>query len=362
MSRAEAVQRLIRDDVRAGTAYQVADAAGMIKLDAMENPYGWPDALHAELATRLAAVAMNRYPDPQAKDTRAAIRDWMGIPDSLELLLGNGSDEIIALLITNFIGTGRSVAAPDPSFVMFRVLANQYQVPFVPLPLDADRQIDLAHWLDLLAQANPGIIFIPQPNNPTGNLFRDSDLRAVIESTDALVIIDEAYTAFSDRDHLEYATRYPNVLIMRTLSKVGLAGLRLGLLIGAPSWINEFDKLRLPYNINVMTQVAVQCAMDHPDILESQSAEIRAERVRLTALLSERGLTVWPSQANFVIAIVPYGEASAVFQALKQQGVLVKCLDGAHALLAGALRITVGAPHETDALIAALDQSPVFGR
>jgi histidinol-phosphate aminotransferase len=206
------------------------------------------------------------------------------------------------------------------------------------------------------------VIFIPQPNNPTGNLFLEEDLRAVIEATDALVIIDEAYTAFSDREHLAWVSAYPNVLIMRTLSKVGLAGLRLGLLIGDPLWIHEFDKLRLPYNINVMTQAAVQCAMEHHDLLELQSLAIRSERTRLTDLLSLRGFDVWPSQANFVIAVVPNGHVRTVFEDLKHRGVLVKCLDGGHPLLQGALRITVGTPAETDALLAALDQSPVLGR
>ncbi|MGA1206980.1 MAG: histidinol-phosphate transaminase [Gammaproteobacteria bacterium] len=362
MTARDYVQALIRADVRAGTAYQVADATGMVKLDAMENPYEWPAPLRAELAKVLADVAMNRYPDPHAEDTKAAVRAWMGVPESLACLFGNGSDEIIALIISNFIGSGLTVCAPDPSFVMFRVLADQYRVPFVSLPLDAQCQIDRAQWLSRLAETTPGVIFIPQPNNPTGNLFREDDLRAVIESTSALVVIDEAYTAFSDREHLAWATEYPNVVVMRTLSKVGLAGLRLGLLIGDPVWVHEFDKLRLPYNINVMTQAAVRVAMTHHALLESQSAAIRDERSGLIARLRERGLTVWESQANFVVAFVPEGNARAVFDHLKLSGVLVKCLDGSHPLLQGALRITVGTPAETDALLAALDQSPVLGR
>ena len=362
MSTADFVKRLIRADVQAGAAYQVADASGMVKLDAMENPYAWPEPLRAELAHQLADVAMNRYPDPHALRTKEAVRGWMEIPAHLDLLFGNGSDEIIALVVSNFIGSGRAVCAPDPSFVMFRVLAEQYRVPFVPLPLTAECQIDRQAWLAALADTSPGVIFIPQPNNPTGNLFLEEDLRAVVTATDALVIIDEAYTAFSEREHLAWASEYPNVLIMRTLSKVGLAGLRLGLLIGDPAWIHEFDKLRLPYNINIMTQAAVQCAMAHHDLLESQSIAIRSERTRLTELLSQRGFDVWPSQANFVIAIVPKGQARTVFEHLKHSGVLVKCLDGWHPLLHGALRITVGTPTETDALLAALDQSPVLGR
>ena len=226
----------------------------MIKLDAMENPYQWPESLRADLAERLAHTAFNRYPDPQANGVRGPLRAFMKIPDELEMLFGNGSDEIIALLIANLIGSGRSVCAPDPSFVMFQVLANQYSVPFRALPLDASLDIDLVGWMDGLVEADPALIFIPQPNNPTGNLFSKDRLTEIVESTQALVVIDEAYTAFTDADYLDWAVTYPNVVVMRTLSKVGLAGSRFGMLIGHPDWISEFEKTRLPYNINILSQ------------------------------------------------------------------------------------------------------------
>lgn len=362
MSNNRYVARLIPQWVRDGAAYQVPDATGMVKLDAMENPYVWPIELREELAARVADCALNRYPDPHALAVRGPLRRWMNIPESLEMLFGNGSDEIIALLISTLIDSGRSVCAPDPSFVMFRVLANQYRVPFHALPLDSERDIDLDVWLQTLAATDPGIIFVPQPNNPTGNVFSKARLARVIEATEALVVIDEAYTAFTDADYVDWALRYPNVVIMRTLSKVGLAGSRFGLLIGDPAWIDQFDKLRLPYNINVLSQVAVQFALEHVDVLESQSAAIREERIRLTEALKARKLVVWPSEANFLIVLMPDGHAQAVFEGLKEQGVLVKCLDGSHPLMANALRVTVGAPAESDALLTAMDQLLGGGR
>ena len=363
MTREDLIQSLIPERVRQSGAYQVPDATGMIKLDAMENPYQWPERLRVELADRLAHSALNRYPDPQANGVRGPLRAWMNIPDELEMLFGNGSDEIIALLIANLIGSGRSVCAPDPSFVMFQVLANQYSVPFRALPLDASLDIDLAGWMDGLVEADPALIFIPQPNNPTGNLFSKDRLAEIVESTQALVVIDEAYTAFTDADYLDWAVTYPNVVVMRTLSKVGLAGSRFGMLIGHPDWISQFEKTRLPYNINVLSQTAVQYALEHASILNEQSQRIRQERARLTLGLSERGFEVWPSEANFVVMSCSENQARPLFDALKTHRILVKCLDGSHPRLKDTLRVTVGAPEETDALFAALDHlAAEFGR
>lgn len=362
MNRDQFIQRIIPQSIIESAAYQVVDSTGMIKLDAMENPYSWPDSLRSSLANRLAACELNRYPDPSARAVRTSIKSWMKIPNALSVLFGNGSDEIIALLISSLIGSGRSVCAPDPSFVMFKVLAKQFRVPFHALPLDEEMDLDTGQWIEGLNSNDAGIVFVPQPNNPTGNLFTDDRLRAVVESTDALVVIDEAYTAFTDADYIDWAEKYPNVLIMRTLSKIGLAGSRFGLLIGAPEWISEYDKLRLPYNINTLSQAAVVFALEHSEILEEQSAAIRSERQRLTLELGHRNVKVWPSEANFILVEMPKGRAFEIFEGLKSVNILVKCLDGVHPALADTLRITVGIPCESDAMLMVLDQLLDIGR
>tara|TARA_B100000925_G_C21958055_1_gene452073 strand:- start:68 stop:931 length:864 start_codon:yes stop_codon:yes gene_type:complete len=280
----------------------------------------------------------------------------MGIPETLDILFGNGSDEIIALLISSLIGSGRSVCAPDPSFVMFKVLADQYSVAFRALPLDSSFDIDLDGWLACLRKTDPAVIFVPQPNNPTGNLFSRERLAKIVESTQALVVIDEAYTAFTDADFLDWSVTYPNVLVMRTLSKVGLAGSRFGMLVGHPAWISELDKMRLPYNINVLSQTAVQFALEHAQILEEQSYCIRKERTKLTHELEKRGFNVWPSEANFVVVKCEVDKARPIFEALKLRQILVKCLDGSHPRLKDTLRITVGSSEEINTLLTAIDQ------
>ncbi len=356
MTREELIQLLIPERVRLGAVYHVQDATGMIKLDAMENPFVWPSCLRAQYAERIAKCSLNRYPDPYASAVRVPLRQWMGIPETLDILFGNGSDEIIALLISSLIGSGRSVCAPDPSFVMFKVLADQYSVAFRALPLDSSFDIDLDGWLACLRKTDPAVIFVPQPNNPTGNLFSRERLAKIVESTQALVVIDEAYTAFTDADFLDWSVTYPNVLVMRTLSKVGLAGSRFGMLVGHPAWISELDKMRLPYNINVLSQTAVQFALEHAQILEEQSYCIRKERTKLTHELEKRGFNVWPSEANFVVVKCEVDKARPIFEALKLRQILVKCLDGSHPRLKDTLRITVGSSEEINTLLTAIDQ------
>ena len=237
------LQKTIRADVQATNAYVVAPSAGMLKLDAMENPQGMPAALLDKLAQQLKTAELNRYPAPKALELEAALRACTAIPKAAHVLFGNGSDEIIALLISTCIITGRGVCAPDPSFVMFQAISNQYQVPFSALSLNESFDIDIDAWKSQLAEKNPGLVFVPQPNNPTGNLFSKDHLEIIVQQNQTLFVIDEAYTAFTDADYLDWAIRFPNVLIMRTLSKVGLAGSRFGMLIGAPEWIREFEKM-----------------------------------------------------------------------------------------------------------------------
>ena len=356
MTREELIQVLIPERVRRSAAYQVQDATGMIKLDAMENPFEWPSYLRAQYAERLVKCSLNRYPDSHASAVKAPLRQWMQIPESLDILFGNGSDEIIALLISSLIGSERSVCAPDPSFVMFKALADQYSVTFEALPLDASFDIDLDGWMACLSETDPALIFIPQPNNPTGNLFSLERLTRIVEMTNALVVIDEAYTAFTDADFLDWAVTYPNVLVMRTLSKVGLAGSRFGMLVGHPAWISEFDKIRLPYNINSLSQTAVQFALENASILEEQSFRVRKERTNLTRELERLGFNVWPSEANFVVIKCSIDQARFIFEALKLRHILIKCLDGSHPRLKDTLRITVGSSEEVDTLLSAIDQ------
>ena len=353
------IERWVRPEIRALSAYHVPPAAGLIKLDAMENPYPWPAELRqAWWADLFQRVEMNRYPDPSAQGLTEALRHTLGIPDRAGLLLGNGSDEIIQMLALTLGGSGRLILSLEPSFVMYRLIAQCAGLNYVGVPLrEPDFSLDLDAVLAALDRHQPALVFIAYPNNPTGNLFDGEALRAIIRRAPGLVVVDEAYAPFAEASFLPEVLDYPNLLVMRTLSKMGLAGLRLGLLVGAPAWIREVDKTRLPYNINVLTQAVAALALDQAQVFDQQTAAIRMERARLferLALLN--GVSPYPSQANFILFRAPAGRAAQIWRGLTDRGVRIKDLSGAHAALADCLRVTVGTPDEDDAFLAALGQ------
>ncbi len=357
MSRADRVARVIRDDVRAARAYHVADHDGLLKLDAMENPFPLPVSIRDALQERLGAVALNRYPDPVATPLVAELRRVMGIEERHRVLLGNGSDELIALLIQAVAGPDSCVMAPSPSFVMYRVLSEALGQRFVELPLNERFDLDPEQALAVIEHERPTLLFLASPNNPSGNHLGADAMRAVIAASPGLVVVDEAYFAFNDRDHRDWLDEFDNLLLMRTLSKLGLAGLRLGFLWGAADWIDEIDKLRLPYNVNSLSQLAAQLALERFPALVEQTALLRAERERLAEGLTALGrFDVYPSDANFLLLRDTRAAAGALFDALLSRGILIKKLDGSHPRLAQCLRVTVGTAEENARLLAELGE------
>lgn len=347
---------LIRPEIRELSAYAVPDATGLIKLDAMENPYGWPEDLKSAWMKELARVELNRYPDAAATELKDALRTSMAIPEAAEVLLGNGSDEIIQMLALCLAGEGRALLAPEPGFVMYRMIAGFTGMDYVAVPLGESFALDMPAMLAAIKEHQPALVFIAQPNNPTGNIYPEADLRALIEAAPGLVVMDEAYAPFTDASCMSWLGEYENLLVMRTVSKLGLAGLRLGLLAGPAELIGEIDKTRLPYNIGCLTQASARFALAHGELFAEQAVAIRTERSRVyDALASIEAVQPWPSEANFLLFRVPQGQARAVHQGLIEAGVLIKCVHGAHPQLADCLRVTIGKPEENDAFLAALE-------
>lgn len=346
--------QLIRPEILALSAYHVADASGLVKLDAMENPYRLPEALRGELGALLGEAAINRYPDPQAPGVQQALRAAFDIGPEYDLLLGNGSDELIQILAMALAKPGATLLAVEPSFVMYRMIAGFAGLRYVGVPLKADFSLDEAAMLEAVEREEPALTFLAYPNNPTGNAFDRGAVERIITASPGLVVVDEAYHAFTGGlSFLDALDRFDNLVLMRTVSKLGLAGLRLGYMVGKPAWIGEFDKVRLPYNVNVLTQVAARHALEHVEVLEAQAATLVGERGKLfQALEALPGVQAFESQANFILFRV--ARAKKVFAGLKARGVLIKCLDGGHPLLNDCLRVTVGAPEENEAFLTAL--------
>lgn len=349
------IEHWVRPEIRALSAYHVPDSGKCIKLDAMENPYRWPDALVNAWLERLRDAPLNRYPDPSARRLQERLRIAMQVPQDMAVLLGNGSDELIQMIVQTVAAPGRVILAPEPTFVMYRMIAQVLGLKFAGVPLTADFALDVDAMLEAMDLHQPAVVFLAYPNNPTGNLFDAAAVRRIIAEAPGLVIVDEAYAAFASDSLMGVLGEYPNLLVLRTVSKMGLAGLRLGMLAGPPAWLDEIDKTRLPYNINVLTQASAEFALEHREVLDAQTARICADRaVLLAALAAMPGLTVYPSEANFILFRTRPGRADALFAGLRERGILIKNLNASGGALADCLRVTVGTPEENTAFLSVL--------
>jgi len=355
----ERIARTIRQDVQSTHGYAIQPSAGLVKLDAMENPFRLPPELRHELGERLARVAINRYPAQCATDVVAALSTFVELPAGCKMMLGNGSDELIDMLSVACNVPGAKLLAPLPGFVMYEMSARLRGLQFVGVPLTADFALDEAAMLAAIEEHRPALTYIAYPNNPTANLFDDAVIDRIVAAVGAqrgLVVFDEAYQPFSSRTWMQRMAAHPHVLVMRTMSKFGLAGVRLGYLCGAAALIDEVEKVRPPYNVSVLNAEAALFAIDHADEYARQARILREQRERLQVLLGAMpGVQPFPSDANMILVRVP--DSARAFAGMKARGVLVKNIAGLHPLLANCLRLTVGTPDENELMIRVLKES-----
>ena len=349
----------IRQDVKSMHAYAIQDSVGMVKLDAMENPHRLPAELQKALGERLGALALNRYPGERVNELRHALAAYASMPEGFDIMLGNGSDELISLLAVACDVPGASILSPLPGFVMYAMSAQLQGLAFHGVPLTADFELDEAAMLAAIAEHKPSIVYLAYPNNPTGNLWNDDTIEKIVLAQGAqggLVVMDEAYQPFASRSYADRITRHSHVLLMRTLSKFGLAGVRLGYMIGPKALVAQIDKVRPPYNISVLNTECALFALEHAEVFAAQAQDLRQERTRLLqALTALPGVQPFPSEANMILARVP--DAAKTFEGLKAHGVLIKNISKMHPSLANCLRLTVGTAAENDQLLAALKVS-----
>ena len=355
------IERVIRQDVQSTHGYAIQQSAGLIKLDAMENPFRLPLPLQHELGERLSRVAINRYPVQSTADVVAALSKHVDLPAGCKLMLGNGSDELIDMLSVACNIPGAAILAPEPGFVMYRMSALLRGLKFIGVPLTAEFELDRAAMLAAIERERPALTYIAYPNNPTCNLWDDAvidDIVAAVGAQDGLVVFDEAYQPFSSRTWMQRMAAHGHVLVMRTLSKFGLAGVRLGYLCGNAALIDEVEKVRPPYNISVLNAEATLFALEHADEYARQATVLRGQRDRLQAAFRTMpGVRAYPSEANMILVRVP--DAKRAFDGMKARGVLVKNIGAAigHPLLVDCLRLTVGTPQENTQMIDALKAS-----
>lgn len=345
----------VRPEIRAMSAYHVRDGSGLVKLDAMENPYPWPEGMEDEWLDHLRGIALNRYPDASAAELKDRLRRRLDLPDDMGIILGNGSDELIQIVQLCAVGRDGVVAAPTPSFVMYEMTARFVGARFVGIPLAADFSLDERAMIEALRNDRPSAVFLAYPNNPTGNLFERRAMDNIISEADGVVVVDEAYHAFAEDSCVDMLDRYDNLVVMRTLSKLGLAGLRLGYMVGPKALLNEFEKVRMPYNVSSLTQRTAEFVLDRFEVFEEQAQMIVDERERMFGLLAGLdGIAPYPSQTNFILLRCDGIDARILFDRLLESGILVKGFGSAGAELESCLRVSIGTRSENDAFIDAL--------
>jgi len=345
-------KKWLRKDIQSISAYHVPNSDNFLKLDAMESPFVPNQDFQNEFTDFLSKVEINRYPNPTADEVEQSLRNLMGVDDSYGVLLGNGSDELIQILAMA-CGEKDSIMSFSPSFVMYEMIAKFTRLNYLDSPL-IDFDINLKEALNLIETQKPKIIFIAYPNNPTGNLFNREKIETIIKSTDALVVLDEAYYAYSDDTFLNDIAKYENLVLLRTISKIGFAGVRLGLLIGSQEIVSELNKIRLPYNINSLTQAACRFLLNKKDYLQSHANLIVNERKKLIESLKKyKNIIVFPSQANFVL--IKTEESEKFFNFLLEKKILIKNLSKMKGLK-NYLRITIGSQEDNSIFSSALDE------
>ena len=365
------VKTRLRQDIQSMHAYAIQDSRGMVKLDAMENPHTLSADLQAALGKRLGALALNRYPNSRVDVLRKALADYANMPAGYGLMLGNGSDELISLLAMavdlpasqNPSGQPPMILAPEPGFVMYAMSATFQGLRYVGVPLTADFELDEAAMLAAISLHKPALVYLAYPNNPTANLWNDKTIENIIALQGAqggLVVMDEAYQPFAARSWIDKIRDEPglhaHVLLMRTLSKFGLAGVRIGYMMGVTALIAEIDKLRPPYNISVLNYECALFALEHAEVFKAQALELIDQRaILLKSLRDMPGVKNWNSDANMILVRV--ADAAKTFDGMKAKGVLVKNVSKMHALLANCLRLTVGTASENRQMLTALQES-----
>jgi histidinol-phosphate aminotransferase len=345
------IEQWLRSDIKNIDAYHVPVSKDMIKLDAMESPFGVPEDLKVEFLKCIEQSEVNRYPEADPSPLKGTLRSLMDIPDEFGILLGNGSDELIQLLALA-CSKDDLIMSFEPSFVMYELVSKYVNLEYFGVQLDSNFDINLSDALLIIEREKPKIIFIAYPNNPTGNCFDYDAIIEIIKSTNSMVILDEAYYAYSDKSFLSEISNFPNLLVLRTISKIGFAGLRLGLLIGDQETIAQLNKLRLPYNINALTQTSANFLLQDKQRIINNAQIIIEERKRLAHELSLFSkFKVYPSQTNFIL--VHSEDAHSLHTALKENGILIKGFPKG-SKLSDFIRISVSEPVENNILIDAI--------
>ncbi len=343
----------VRKEIRELSPYAVPEVECPIKLDGNESPFSLPPELLGRVVGEIAKIPINRYPDPNAIGLRRKFSEKMGFP--LEgILLGNGSDELISMLLIAFSGGSGKVLIPVPTFSMFRLSTVALGLEPICVELDRHFDINLKRMLKVLREDDPDLTFLASPNNPTGNSFSEERIIGILENARGIVVVDEAYTDFCGISHIPLIEKYENLVVLRTMSKVGFAGIRLGILFARDHLVKEINKVRLPYNINFYSQKIAELILENLSFIGENIHLVVRERERVfNELKTLPRVEAFPSDANFILMRVI--DADSVHHELINRGVIVRNFNSP-GRLENCLRVTIGTPDENDSFIRALEE------
>lgn len=345
---------LVADAIYQQNGYKAPVHSGAIKMDANENPFGLQEPLKRKLMEELKNIEFNRYPEAGNPELRVKLANYYGV-DQDWIMLGNGSDELIQILCLAMKGRINGVMVPCPTFVMYKIIALNTGQKVAEVPLDENFDLNLDAMLGKFGADFPSLIFLSYPNSPTGNLFDRDKIETLIKKAPGLVIVDEAYGAFSGQTLLDLTKKYDNLLILKTLSKRGMASIRLGFILGNPEVVAELNKVRLPYNINALSQRTAIFFLDHIDEFDRQVDDIVQRREELFIGLKKiAGIEPHPSRANFIYFSCNF-DSDRIYANLAAQGIMVKNLNQPPRMI-NCMRVTVGNHHENETFLKALQK------
>ena len=347
------IEKIIKEQIRKQQAYPIEEQSCRIKLDANENPYTIAPSQQNRIFEQLKTISLNRYPDPASTDLREQFAQYFGIDKDM-LMIGNGSDELIQVLLTAFDSSSSGgVITPVPTFAMYRIIAVNTGHSIIEVPLNDQFDLDRENILDAMSRNKPHLIFLSYPNNPTGNLFDSGIIEEILTKSDGIVVVDEAYVNFSEKSFLPELDRWDNLVILRTLSKVGFAAIRLGFLIGKPSLVHELNKVRLPYNLNALSQAVGLFFLKYEDELQKKIDSIILSRQHLFNELTDiDGIHPYHSDSNFILFSCAH-DKNRLYRELLKKGILIKNFTSPDSLK-DCFRVTVGSNEENREFLEAL--------
>lgn len=345
------IQARVKTAIRDMSAYSVPHVDTKVRLDGNESPFPLPSELNTKLSAELAALEVNRYPDPESEGVRTRLSRICDFPVE-GILLGNGSDELIGILITTFAGGTSRIHIPTPTFSMYAISGAAQGMEVIETSLDSEFDLDLDEMISAIENNDPDLIFLASPNNPTGNMYSTDRIKRIIDKSRGIVVVDEAYSDFSGYTFLPMVKEHENLIVLRTFSKIGFAGLRLGILYGAPELVNEINKVRYPYNINSLSQKVAELVLDNHDFVLENIQLITKERGRVFKTMREiEGVYLYESDANFIFFRAP--DADKLFDGLTKRDVLIRNFNRP-GRLRNCMRVTIGTPEENDTFLQAL--------